>query len=98
MRGPRRGHATGGPGARHAQFDPVSFSYRAQLAEMMAEAWMDAPGQAVGDEDFTVFDPRPIRALIQNRRLRGVPPQLERNIFGFDVMVVLTGSGPSLGS
>jgi len=85
----------GGPASDRAQFDPTSFSYKPQPAEMMRAEWMAAPRRSVAAEGFTLFDLRPIRALIQNRRLRDVPPQLERSIFGFDVLVVLTGSGPS---
>lgn len=86
----------GGPDSERAQFDIMSLTYRPQPVEMIAEEWMQAPRAAVLESGYTVYDLRPIRALIQNRRLRGVPAALERTIFAFDVMVVLTGSGPAV--
>lgn len=86
----------GGPDTERAQFDIMSLTYKPQPVEMIAEEWMRAPREAVLESGYTVYDLRPIRALIQNGGLRDVPRELERAVFGFDVMVVLTGSGPAV--
>src|SRR5690606_14160771 len=98
MNGSRSFHVLvmGGPDTQRAQFDVMSLAYRPQPVEMIAEEWMQAPRAALLESGYTVYDLRPIRALIQDRKLRNVPAPLERAIFGFDVMVVLTGSRPAL--
>ena len=98
MNGSRSFHVLvmGGPDTQRAQFDVMSLAYRPQPVEMIAEEWMQAPRAALLESGYTVYDLRPIRALIRDRKLRNVPAPLERAIFGFDVMVVLTGSRPAL--
>lgn len=88
--------AVGGPGTRHAVFDIRTLTYRPQPVEWIEADAMRPVREARDSGDFVVFDLRPIRALIQDRRLRDVAAQLERIVFGFDVLVVLTGSGPSV--
>lgn len=88
--------AVGGPGTQHAVFDIRTLRYRPQPVEWIEADAMRPVREAIDSRDFVVFDLRPIRALIQDRRLRDVAAQLERIVFGFDVLVVLTGSGPSV--
>jgi hypothetical protein len=88
--------AVGGPGTQHAVFDIRTLTYRPQPVEWIEAEAMLPVRAAMDSRDVVVFDLRPIRALIQDRRLREVAAQLERIVFGFDVVVVLTGSGPSV--
>jgi hypothetical protein len=88
-------YVVGGPGTEHARFDITRLAYVPRPVEHVAAGHMGAVRQALAADGWSVFDIRPLRALIQNRRLRDVPLELEQIITGFDAIVVLTGSRPA---
>jgi hypothetical protein len=87
----------GGPGSRHAVMDPTVMQYRPAPSGFQAEAWARPLFDAADPARWTVYDLRPLRTLASQRRLGPLGGQLEKVIWGFDAVVVLTGSGPSTG-
>lgn len=82
-----------GNDARAAVFDPSAFTYKPSapkdgyqkgLGWMIDEAWPDA---------FTLFDTHKIRPALYSAR--SADPELVRTVFGYDAVVVMSGSTPS---
>lgn len=95
-RGGRSFHLMVLPGndARAAVFDPARFryapnapkdSYQKGLEWMIGEAWPDA---------FTLFDTHALRPLVYSNSAK-VDPELLRVVFGYDAVLVMSGSTPS---
>ena len=96
-RGERSFHllVVGGPGTQHSVFDIRKLAYAPRPVEWIAAPWLAAARSSLKTDGFAVFDLEPLRALVQDKKLRNLPDELVRMIFGFDVLVVLTGSGPA---
>jgi hypothetical protein len=86
----------GGPDTQHAVFDIGTLDYVPRPVESIAAPALAPARAALLPLGFTLFDLRPLRAAIQDRRLRAVDPSLERTIFNFDALVVLGGSTASV--
>ena len=81
----------GGPGTLHAVTDPTVMASREVGVEMAESAWGRPFAEAADPAAWTVFDLRPLRPVI--RRL-GLSGDLEKVLYGFDAVIVLSGSGP----
>jgi hypothetical protein len=80
----------GGAGTTHAVIDPRVF--RAVEAPVEVEPWMRPFYDAADARRWTVLDLRPIRARIP--RLGTLPAETLQVLYGFDAVVILSGSGP----
>ncbi len=54
-----------------------------------------ARGEGGGASGFTLIDLRPLRPLLSAARTKTADPELMRIVYGFDAVLVLTGSHPS---
>jgi hypothetical protein len=81
----------GGRGSRVATASPRGFATGASLGD---EAWMAPVVAQALPAGWTVFDLRPLRPALSAGRFR-VEEELRRVIFGYDALVVLTGSTPA---
>ncbi len=81
----------GGPGTTHAQVDPRVLRSVEAPVEPVASEWGRVFGQAADPERWTVFDLRPLR---RQGRFGPVPPDFTQVLYGFDLVVVLSRSGP----
>ena len=79
-----------GAGSTQAVIDPRVF--RSVEAPVDPAPWAQAFYAAADPQRWTVIDLRPIRARIP--RLGALPDELVQVLYGFDVVVVLSGSGP----
>ena len=82
----------GGPGSLRAQIDPRDMGTMQIPVDMAQADWAHPFLNAALPEDWTVFDLRPIRPRI--RQLGDLSDRLRQVLYGFDALVVLTGSGP----
>jgi hypothetical protein len=80
----------GGAGTTHAVVDPRAFT--TVEAPVETDGWVKPFYDAGDPQRWTVFDLRPIRARIP--RLGTLPDELLKVLYGFDAVVVLSGSGP----
>jgi hypothetical protein len=80
----------GGGGRPQATMDPRTLDVRS--VEVPPEPWMEPLHAAALDDGWTLLEMAPLRAAIARRQLRGLPDDLVRVIFGFDAVVVLSGS------
>ncbi|MDH3732427.1 MAG: hypothetical protein OEU54_02795 [Gemmatimonadota bacterium] len=82
----------GGPDTRRSQFNPIALSYETEAAGMLS---VILPTQALVLPDaWTLFDFRPFRAAIHERRV-DVTQELFDLVFNFDAVLVMTGSTPA---
>jgi hypothetical protein len=85
----------GGPGTQRAQLDPTVMEYSPVPVEITGVEWAAALVAGLTDPDlWTLFDLRPLRASAGRGALGDLPPALERTLFGYDAVLVLTGSTP----
>lgn len=82
----------GGAGTTHAVIDPRVFRSVEAPVDAAREAWARPFFDAADPRRWTVFDLRPLRPRIP--RLGSLPDQLLGVLYGFDAVVVLSGSGP----
>lgn len=80
----------GGAGTTHAVVDPRVF--RSMEVPVEIEPWAQPFYDAADPQQWTVLDLRPIRARIA--RLRDLPDATRQVLYGFDAVVILSGSGP----
>lgn len=80
----------GGAGTTHAVVDPRAFT--TVEAPVETDGWIKPFYDAADPRRWTVFDLRPIRARIP--RLGALPDELLKVLYGFDAVVILSGSGP----
>lgn len=80
----------GGAGTNHAVIDPRVF--RSMEVPVEVEGWARPFYDAADAQRWTVLDLRPIRARIP--RLGTLPDQTLKVLYGFDAVVILSGSGP----
>ena len=83
----------GGPGGQRAQFQPQRMEYQAQPTS-------EFPGEPFATlllpDGWTLFDLRPLRAVMHdNRRRIDVPEKLFELAFNFDALLVVQGATPS---
>jgi hypothetical protein len=82
----------GGPGGRHAQFQPQRMVYEPVPTD-------EFPGDPFTGllyaDDWTLFDLRPLRPVLHDNRRLNVPRELFDLVFGFDAMLVVAGAEPS---
>jgi len=81
--------------SRHAQFDPRTFGYSPAPAEFVEQAWAKPFYDSADAAQWTVFDFRPLRPLLSGGRLGQLPARTTQVIYGFDALVILSGSHPS---
>ena len=84
-----------GDATDHAVLDPTVMMYRPAPSGFQAAAWARPFFEAASDADWTVYDLRPIRAMASQRRFGTLSGALDKVVWGFDAVVVLTGSRPS---
>lgn len=46
-------------------------------------------GELTGDEQWSLFDLRPLHSMLFNSQLKGLDPALERVIWSYDAFVVI---------
>lgn len=80
----------GGAGTMHAVVDPRAFNTVQVPVE--TDGWVKAFYDAADPAQWTVFDLRPLRPRIP--RLGALPDDLLKVLYGFDAVVILSGSGP----
>lgn len=80
----------GGAGTMHAVVDPRAFT--TVEAPVETGGWVKPFYDAADPQRWTVFDLRPIRGRIP--RLGTLPDELLKVLYGFDAVVILSGSGP----
>lgn len=80
----------GGAGTTHAVIDPRAFT--TVQAPVETDGWVKAFYDAADPRRWTVFDLRPLRPRIP--RLGTLPDDLLKVLYGFDAVVILSGSGP----
>ncbi len=85
----------GGPGTEHAVINPQVFEWMNVPVDAANAEWAAPLMAATDDEQWTLFDLRPLRPLLASRQLGDVAEHLARYIWGFDAILVLTGSTPS---
>ncbi|NIQ56565.1 MAG: hypothetical protein GWN71_25340 [Gammaproteobacteria bacterium] len=85
----------GGPGTRRAVLNPTVMEYVPAPAELAATRWAAPVVELTDPERWTLFDLRPLRAPASRGELGEMPPRVERTLFGFDAVLVLTGSTPN---
>lgn len=87
-------YAVGGPGTLRAQTDPRVMRSVEIPVQALAPDWARPFAEAADSAQWTVFDLRTLRAAAGAGRFGALAPQLVQVIFGFDVLVVLSKSGP----
>lgn len=80
----------GGAGTTHAVIDPRAFT--TVPAPVETDGWVKPFYDAADPLRWTVFDLRPLRPRIP--RLGTLPDDLLKVLYGFDAVVILSGSGP----
>lgn len=80
----------GGAGTTHAVVDPRAFT--TVEAPVEVDDWIKPFYDAADPGRWTVFDLRAIRARIP--RLGSLPDETRKVLYGFDAVVILSGSGP----
>lgn len=80
----------GGAGTTHAVIDPRAFT--TVEAPVETDGWAKPFYDAADPQRWTVFDLRPLRPRIP--RLGTLPDDLLKVLYGFDAVVILSGSGP----
>lgn len=86
--------AVGGPGTLRAQIDPRTMGSTETPVQALAPDWAKPFADAADRDRWTVFDLRTLRAAAGSGRFGTLAPALVQVIFGFDVLVVLSKSGP----
>jgi len=87
-------YALGGPGTLRAQIDPRTMSSIEIPVQGLAPPWAKPFADAADSDRWTVFDLRTLRAAAGSGRFGTLAPALVQVIYGFDVLVVLSKSGP----
>lgn len=82
-----------GAGSQIAVFDPTGWSYKPMRAKGGVGAHLGPITAAADPARITLVDLRPLRPLAASSS--GVHPDLRRVVFGFDALLVLSGSTPS---
>ncbi len=85
-------YALGGAGTRHAQIDPRVLRSVEAPVEAEESEWARAFAAAADPAQWTVFDLRALRPKVQG--IGSLPPGFEQVLYGVDLVVVLSGSGP----
>lgn len=85
-----------GAGAQQAQFNPQTFSYSPRANDYATANWTKPFFELADSTEWTVFDLRRLRAAATQAKLGTLPFSTQQAIFGFDFLVILTGSGPSI--
>ena len=86
-------YVVGGPGTQRAQIDPRSMTSMSVPVESIAPAWAKPFADAADPERWTVYDLRQLRGM-GGRAINALAPEMQRIIFSFDAMVVLSKSSP----
>ena len=77
-----------------AVFDPVAWTYRPTDPKDHYIEGLDVLMDAVDPKAFTLIDLRPLRSVIGYWR-DGIDPELMRAVYGFDMLLVMSGSTAS---
>ncbi|HEX5724556.1 MAG TPA: hypothetical protein VFX98_03770, partial [Longimicrobiaceae bacterium] len=85
----------GGRGTRNAVIDPRTLGYQEAPVQFATQPWAQPLFDAADAAAWTALDLRPLRALASAGQLGTLPPGLLPVIYGFDAVVILSGSGPS---
>lgn len=84
-----------GRGAPVAVFDPVSFTYAPNVPKDDYAAGLAPIIDQADPHAFTLIDLRPLRPVLGRWR-EGTHPELMRIVHGFDMLLVMSGSTPSV--
>lgn len=85
----------GGPGARTAAFNPMEMRYVEQPASALGDAAAGAPlAELALENGWTLFDLRPLRPAIHDRRVNA-SDALVRLAFNFDAVLLISGGTPA---
>jgi hypothetical protein len=76
-----------------AQFNPVAWSYQPAAPGSGYHDGLEPIVSAAFEDSFTLIDVRPLRSIIG---MRDVPADLSRIVFGFDAVLVMSGSTASV--
>lgn len=87
-------YAVGGPGTLRAQIDPRVMRSTEVPVQALTPDWAKPFADATDPDRWTVFDLRTLRAAAGSGRFGTLAPALVQVIFEFDVLVVLSKSGP----
>lgn len=82
----------GGAATRHAQIDPRVLRSVEVPVETAQSEWARPFVEAADQAQWTVFDLGALRPEVQ--RLGALPPDFRQVLYGVDLVVVLSGSGP----
>lgn len=85
----------GGPGAKHAVFNPVAFRYEVAPVDAADEEGLQPIVSATFADSFSVVDLRQLRPLVTASRAKGADPELVKVVHGFDAMVVMPNATAS---
>lgn len=84
-----------GEGSEVATLDPSSWTYGAGLPRDPYAGGLTPLTDGVFADAYTLIDLRPLRGSLPWREREALHPQLRRVLFGFDVLLVMTGSTPA---
>jgi hypothetical protein len=85
-------YVMGGAGSRHAQFDPRVLQSVEAPGEATESEWARPFLEAADSAQWTVFDLGALRPQLQG--WGNLSPDLKQVLYGVDLVVVLSGSGP----
>ncbi len=85
-----------GTGSKTAVFDPSRLRYGAGPPKDGYARDLEPITGSVAEGGYSLFDLRPLRPLLDWRVNRMVGPELMRVVHGFDSLLVMTGSTPSV--
>lgn len=85
----------GGRESSHAVLDPTVMEYRPAPSDMPADPATRPFFDAADPAAWTLYDLRPLRPLASQGRFGDLPEGLAKVIWGFDAVVVVTGSRPA---
>ena len=86
-------YVVGGPDIQRAQIDLRSMISMNVPVESLASAWAKPFADAADPERWTVYDLRQLKAM-GSRAINALAPEVQRILFSFDAMVVLSKSTP----
>lgn len=87
--------AVGGAGDEHAGLDTHDFGVEPEPTHLSRGEWGRPLAAAAYDKGWTLFDLRPVRPLMAGGRVAEVHPRLERMIYAYDAILVVSGSTPA---
>ncbi|HNC44468.1 MAG TPA: hypothetical protein PLU80_09895 [Acidobacteriota bacterium] len=85
----------GGANTKNAAFDISQMAYGLGNNETMAATWFQPIASVIDADQWTLVDLRPLRPILASGKIKGLHRNLEKVIWGFDLVVVLSKSQPA---